>query len=94
MSAHVLLNLLNKLKKRDKMQGLLSIILLFCDKFNKFNNIGAWMLDSIYHMILIVLWNHVFGKEMLKFCHTYATLTWDSFHNVTKICKSQVVYWF
>ena len=29
MSAHVLLNLLNKLRKRDKMQGLPSIISLF-----------------------------------------------------------------
>ena len=29
MSAHVLLNLLNELGKRDKMRGLLSIYLLF-----------------------------------------------------------------
>ena len=29
MSAHVLLNLLNKLRKRDKMRGLLSIYLFF-----------------------------------------------------------------
>ena len=29
MSAHVLLNLLNKLGKRDKMRGLLSILSLF-----------------------------------------------------------------
>ena len=50
MSAHVLLNLLNKLRKRDKMRGLLSILSLFRSAFNKFNNIGAWMLDSIYHM--------------------------------------------
>ena len=38
MSAHVLLNLLNKLRKRDKMQGLLSILSLFRNVFNKFNN--------------------------------------------------------
>ena len=50
MSAHVLLNLLNELGKSDKMQGLLSILLLFRDKFNKFNNTGARMLDSIYPM--------------------------------------------
>ena len=37
MSAHVLLNSLNKLGKRDKMPGLLSILSLFCDEFNKFN---------------------------------------------------------
>ena len=40
MSAHVLLNLLNKLGKRDKMRGLPSILSLFRE-FNKFNNTGA-----------------------------------------------------
>ena len=50
MSAHVLLNLLNQLGKRDKMQGLPSILSLFRNKFNKFNNTRARMLDSIYHM--------------------------------------------
>ena len=50
MSAHVLLNLLNKLGKRDKMRGLPSILSLFCNEFNKFNNTRARMLDSIYHM--------------------------------------------
>ena len=50
MSAHVLLNLLNKLGKRDKMQGLPSILSLFCNEFNKFNTTRARMFDSIYHM--------------------------------------------
>ena len=49
MSAHVLLNLLNELGKSDKMRGLPSILLLFCNEFNKFNNKGARMLDSNYH---------------------------------------------
>ena len=55
MSAHVLLSLLNELGKSDKMQGLNelgksdkmqglpSILSLFCNEFNKFNNIGARM---------------------------------------------------
>ena len=47
MSAHVLLNLLNELGKRDKMRGLPR---LFRNEFNKFNNTRARMLDSIYHM--------------------------------------------
>ena len=47
MSAHVLLNLLNELGKRDKMRGILS---LFRNEFNIFNNTRARMLDSIYHM--------------------------------------------
>ena len=34
MSAHVLLNLLNELWKRDKMQGLPSILSLFLNEFN------------------------------------------------------------
>ena len=50
MSAHVLLNLLNELGKRDKMRGLPSILSLFRNEFNKFNNTRARILDSIYHM--------------------------------------------
>ena len=49
MSAHVLLNLLNELGKRDKMRGLPSILSPFrneCNKFNKLNT-GARKLDSI-----------------------------------------------
>ena len=51
MSVHALLNLLNKLRKKDKMRGLPSILSLFRNEFNKFNNTRARMLDSIYHMI-------------------------------------------
>ena len=50
MSAHVLFNLLNELGNRDKMRGLPSILSLFRNEFNKFNNTRARMLDSIYHM--------------------------------------------
>ena len=49
MSAHILLNLLNELGKRDKMRGLPSI-LSFRNEFNKFNNTRARLLDSIYHI--------------------------------------------
>ena len=52
MSAHVLLNLLNELKKRDKMRGLPSILSLFRFKYNKFNNTRARMLETIYHSTL------------------------------------------
>ena len=44
MSAHVLLNLLNELGKRDKMQGLPSILSLFHSELNTFNNTRARML--------------------------------------------------
>ena len=52
MSAHVLLNLFNKLRKRDKMRGLPRILFLFYKEFNSLNNTGAQMLDSIYPMTL------------------------------------------
>ena len=55
MSAHVLLNLLNKLGKRDKMRGLPSILSFFFNSFNKFNYTRAQVLDSIYHMTLRLL---------------------------------------
>ena len=41
MSGHVFLNLLNRLVKRDKMQGLLSTELFFSNMFNKVNNTKA-----------------------------------------------------
>ena len=45
MSAHVLLNLLNESGKEIKCEA--------CNEFNKFNNTGARLLDSIYpHMTL------------------------------------------
>ena len=44
MSAHLLLNLLNELGKRDKMQGLPSILSLFRNKLKKINNTRSGML--------------------------------------------------
>ena len=52
MSAHVLLNLLYELVKRDKMRRLRSILSLFRNEFDKLNNTRARMLDSIYHCTL------------------------------------------
>ena len=64
MSAHVLLNLLNELGKRDKMRGLASILSLFRNEFNKFNNTRARMLDSIYHMTN-TLKSHFWRKNVM-----------------------------
>ena len=51
MSALFLLNLLNEFKKRDKMRDLQSILSLFHNKLNKFNNtFRARILDSIYQI--------------------------------------------
>ena len=66
MSAHVLLNLLNELGKRDKMRGLPSILSLFRNGLNKFNNTRARMLDSIYHNdIKITLKSHFCRKNVI-----------------------------
>ena len=55
MSVHVLLNLLNVLRKSDKMRGLPSILSLFRNEFNKLNNRLARMLAPINHMTLRLL---------------------------------------
>ena len=41
---------------------------LFRKEFNKFNNTGARMLDSVYHDIKIIS-NSYFSSKMLGFCH-------------------------
>ena len=66
MSAHVLLNLLNKLGKRDKMRGMPIILSLFRNKFDKFNNAKAQMLDSIYHMTHKITFKSLFLRENCK----------------------------
>ena len=55
MNAHVLFNLLNELRIRDKKEGLLSILSHLSKEFNKFNNARAPILDSIYNMTLRLL---------------------------------------
>ena len=56
----------------------------FHNSFNKSNNTGARMLDSIYHMTLKQL-EMTFWRENPKICHTYATLLRPSLRNVTEI---------
>ena len=75
MSAHVLLNLLKELGKRDKMRGLPSILSLFRNEFNKFNNTRARLLDSIYHMIN-TLKSHFWRENViiLSLCAIYNPL--------------------
>ena len=80
MSAHVLLNLVNELEKREKMRGLPSMLSPFRNEFDKFNNTGERMLDSIYHMA-IKLFSIYFDVKTSRLCHIrdvvidiYATL--------------------
>ena len=58
MSAHILLNLLNELGKRDKMRGLPSIVSLFRNEFNKFNNTSTNVRFYLSYDIKITLKSH------------------------------------
>ena len=63
MSAHVLLNLLNELGGNLRCEAFLSILSVFLNEFNKFNNTGVRMQDSIYHMTLK---SHFISKFCIK----------------------------
>ena len=87
MSDHVVLNLLNDLKNRDKIRGLPSSLSLFRNKLNNFNTTGAHMLDSIYHVTLKLLWIRVFAckrQNSSPYTCIYATLFRRPKHNVTQ----------
>ena len=91
MSAPVLLNLLNHLGKRDKIRGLPSFSSLFCNKFNKFCNTWAQILDSIYHMTIKLPWNLISCVKRYNFVTMYATLLWTPLQ-FPCIYKPLVVY--
>ena len=49
MSAHILMNLLNKLGEKIRCESLPSILSISSNEFNEFNNTGACMQDSVCH---------------------------------------------
>ena len=59
------------------MRSLPSILSLFRNEFNKFNNTRARMLDSIYHMTLRLLRNIISDVKTLKFCVYLRNLAMD-----------------
>ena len=79
MSAHVLLNLLNELGKRDKMQGLPSILSLFRNEFNKFKNLlnELGKRDKMQGLLSIL---SLFRKEFNKFNNTRAQMLDSIYH--------------
>ena len=89
MSAHVLLNLLNELGKRDKMRSLPSILSLFRNEFNKLNDTRVRMLDSIYHMTN-TLKSHFWRKKVI--IASLCTQRCYGRHNVSR--KSINHLWF
>ena len=77
MSTHVLLNLLNELRKRDKLRGLPSISSLFHKEFNKFNNTGARIRFYLSYDIKIILKSYLWRENVRGFPHA-------SFYNVSR----------
>ena len=67
MSAHLLLNLLNSLRKKIRCEAVPSILSVFPNEFDKFNSIGAPMQDSIYHMTLKSRFISKFCTKMSRF---------------------------
>ena len=57
------------------MRGLPSILSLFRNEFNEFNNTRARMLDSIYHMTNTL--KSQFGRKTLYFCHYVRNVVMD-----------------
>ena len=78
MGAHVLLKLINELRKTIRCEALPNIISVFAYEFNKLNNTDAQIQDSIYHMTLK---SHFISKFALK-CHDFAIRKRDVFMDV------------
>ena len=51
------------------MRGLSNILSLFRNEVIKFNNTGARMLDSIYHMTIKNILKSYFWRENVRVCH-------------------------
>ena len=67
MSAHVLLNLLNELGIKIRCEAVPSILSVFPNAFNKFNDTGARMQDSIYHITLKLYFISEFCTKKSRF---------------------------
>ena len=89
MSAHVLLNLLNEYGKKIRCEALPSMLSVFPDEFNKFNNTRARMQDSIYHMTLKLHFISKFWTKMARFRH-YKTRRFYARQRVTLRCNLHI----
>ena len=90
MSAHVLLNLLNVLGKRNKLLEKPRILSLFRNEFNKSNNTRVRMLDSIYitlnlisavNIIMLSFTQRCYGRPEKWFYRFYSMAL---FHSQTR----------
>ena len=78
------ISLVNDLGKSDKMRGLPSILSFFRKEFDTFNNTGARMLDSIYHMTLKLIKNHIFGVKTSRCCRLERSIIMGVITSATK----------
>ena len=79
MNSHVILNLLNELGKKIRCEAVSSILSVFPNEFDKFNNTGARMQDSVNHMALK---SHFISVTISALEN--ATFLWTSTHIVRR----------
>ena len=60
-----IIEFIKQVEEKHKMPGLTNILSIFCNKFDKFNNAGARMLDSIYHMAFEIYTWHCNGSQII-----------------------------
>ena len=81
-----------RVRGKRNCQGLPSILWHFRNEFNKFNNTGARMLVSIYHMTLKSRKKLHFWHEMSRFLPSF-TYCYHGRHYVTLLkCRPLLVY--
>ena len=72
-----------------------TILSLFRNKFNRFNNTGARMSDSFYYMTLKLIRKRIFGVKTSRLCHLLRSV--KIMEGITRhhlIFKTLVVYRF
>ena len=92
MIAHFLLNLLNELRKSDKMRDLSSILSLFPMSLINSIQYKSTMLDSIYHMTLKLIENRFLAFQTSKFCHLLRNIMMDVITSRYEICISNSLH--
>ena len=73
MSVHVLLNFLNELREGDKMWGLPSILLLFCNTINKGAYVYVIWHKKFFEITFLVENVKILSSCMLQFYGCYFT---------------------
>ena len=68
MSAHIVLNCLNKLMEYNARLD--EHVITFCNEFNTFKNTGVHILISVHHVALKYFQITFFGEKMPRFCMT------------------------